>query len=202
MKDSEVHSAVVRWVRKIIGGTVIKADQDGPRPTLPYTIVRLVQQRALREFPQFEEFDPPLTLASSTTVLASEDDLNASLLTDDSALGDVTAYPIIETEWHFSVNAYGRPPIDHKTKLPVSPKPAFPTDILRPLRAAAELAQMNEPLMPGMTVHEVSDVRNLPEVINERIEPRAQIDIYLRGIVRDGFVIDTINRWSFEFERS
>lgn len=96
---------------------------------------------------------------------------------------EVIAKPVIETEWMFSVNVYG----------------PSPTDVLRPLRAAAVLAQVNEPLMPLLNVHEVSQIRHVPEYVNEKWEPRAQMDMFLRGLVKDGYEIDVIEQYSFDF---
>jgi hypothetical protein len=70
--------------------------------------------------------------------------------------------------------------------------------MLRPLRAAEKLLQITEPLFPAVNVHGVSQIRNVPEYVNEKYEPRAQMDLYIRGLVRDGFVIDVIEQYSFE----
>ena len=198
MKDSEVHTAVVAWLASLAGVTVVKAYEGGDAPELPYIAVSLTGVAEVRENAQFDEYDPDLPKASSTEVLASEDDLDASLVFDDSGQGDVTAKPQIETEWRFSVHAYGAHRINPKTDAVVSPRPLTPTDILRPIRAAAQLVQKNEPLMPGLIVHEVSAIRNVPEFVNARWEPRAQMDLFIRGIVADGFVIDVIAYTSFD----
>ena len=99
---------------------------------------------------------------------------------------EVVATPLIETEWRLSLHAYG----------------PEPTDVLRPIRAAAQLAQKNEPLMPGLTVHEVSQIRHVPDFVNEAWRPRAQMDLFVRGIVKDGFVIDVIEEFSHQFIRN
>lgn len=97
----------------------------------------------------------------------------------------IEAAPVIETEWMFSVNAYA----------------VNPTDVLRPLRSAAKLSQMNEPLMPAYTVHTLSQIRHVPEWINEAWEPRSQMDLFLRGLVRDQFAVDVVEQYSFDFEK-
>ncbi|NTS31267.1 hypothetical protein HQ945_08365 [Phyllobacterium sp. BT25] len=97
----------------------------------------------------------------------------------------ILATPVIEVEFRFSVHSYG----------------PSPTDVLRPIRTAFHLTQMNEPLMPGLIPHEISQIRDVPDWINNRWEPRAQMDVFLRGLVKDGFVIDTIEEYSFEFIR-
>lgn len=105
------------------------------------------------------------------------------VLFEDTMFGNapaVRASPVIEIEWNFSLHAFG----------------PDPTDILRPLRSAMHLAQINEPLMPSLIVHEVSIVRNLPEYVNETWEPRAQMDVNVRGLTRDGFLVDVIEEHS------
>lgn len=104
---------------------------------------------------------------------------------EDIASTRIMARPVIEMEWRYSIQAFG----------------GYPSDILRPLYAAAVLAQVNEPLMPGVLIHELSQIRNVPEYINEAWESRAQMDLFLRGLTRDGHLIDTIEQYSFEFDR-
>lgn len=161
MKDTEIQSALVRWLAGITGKTAIKAHQEGAAPALPYLMVNLLTVSEVRGNAQFDDWD-------------------------EDAAGEVTAAPQIETEWHFSIHAYG----------------SSPTDILRPVRAAAQLAQMNEPLMPGLVVHELSMIRNVPDIVNTKWQPRAQMDLFLRGIVQDGFVVDVIEHFSFTHERT
>ena len=201
MTDNEVFSAVVEWLNGLTDLTVIKAYGGVEPPPLPYIMVNYLTMREVREHAQQDNFIPPRTLASSTYATASDDDLTASLVLQDAALGDITASPIIETEWQFSVHCYGVPRIDPKTNELVIPAPAAPTDILRPIRSAAQLAQMNEPLMPGLVVHQLSAIRNVPDFNGARWEPRAQMDLFIRGLVADGFVVDTIDAYSFDFER-
>lgn len=160
MRDSEVHSAVVRWLASITDVTVIKTHESGPVPAEPYLAVNLLTTAEVRENPQFDAF------------------------TDEG--DEVTAAPQIETEWRFSLHAYG----------------SAPSDILRPIRAAAHLAQKNEPLMPGIMVHETSMIRNVPDWINNAWRSRAQMDFAVRGIVTDGFVVDVIETYSLGFERA
>jgi hypothetical protein len=163
MRDTEVHSAFVRWLTSIAAGVkVIKAYGDGARPALPYLMVNQTTIAEVRAHAQRDAYDA-----------------------EDTA-GEIVARPLIETEWTMSVHALG----------------VAPTELLRPVRAAAMLAQKNEPLMPGLHVQDVSAIRFVPEYVNERWEPRAQMDVFLRGMVDDGFVIDVIETYAFEFERS
>lgn len=86
------------------------------------------------------------------------------------------ARPVLEIEWRFSLHAYSE----------------TPTDILRPLRSVAKMVQATEPLYRSLTIHELSQIRNVPDFQNEDWEPRAQMDFIVRGLTRDGVVIDTI----------
>lgn len=92
-----------------------------------------------------------------------------------------TAAPVLEVEWRFSLHAFGA-------------TAALSTDLLRPVRSAVKLTQVMEPLWPSLVVHETSQIRNVPEWINEAWEPRAQMDMMLRGLTRDGFVVDPIEQ--------
>lgn len=82
----------------------------------------------------------------------------------------VTATPVIESEWHFSTHAYG----------------ANPTSLLRRVASAAHITQPMEPMFPTLVIHDVSKIRHVPEFISNAWEPRAQMDIYVRGLTRDG----------------
>lgn len=154
MRDTEVHSATVRWLHSITNVKVIKAFPGKDDPDTPYIVCNFISTREVRENAQDELYE--------------------------EASGEVTAIPVIETEWHFSLHAIG----------------PGPTDILRPVRAAAQLAQKNEPLMPALIIFECSAIRHVPEFKNAHWEPRAQMDFFVRGAVRDGFVIDTIEEFS------
>lgn len=157
MTDDGVHSALVRWLNSLTGATTIKAYQSGPAPAEPYIAVNLTGTVAVRQWAQQTEYEEAQPDTSEQ-------------------YGEVTAFPLIETEWRFSVHAYG-------------PKP---TDILRPVRAAYQLLQRHEPMLPNLVIHEISQIRNVPDWLEERWVPRAQMDIILRGITRDGLVIDVI----------
>ena len=91
------------------------------------------------------------------------------------------AAPIIEVEWQFSIHGFGA-------------TGAISTDLLRPIHSAVELTQVMEPLWPALRVHRTSQTRNVPEYVNEVWEPRAQLDMMLRGLTRDGFTIDPIEQ--------
>ena len=160
MTDDQVHTALAGWLSGITGLTVIKAYQEGDRPALPYVMVNFTGSVRVREWSQDIEYD------------------------EDTA--GITATPPIETEWRFSVHAFG----------------PNPTDILRPIRSAAQLAQKNEALFPALVIHDCSQVRNVPELVNEKWEPRAQMKMALRGLTRDGFLVDVIEKAPFDFDRT
>lgn len=98
----------------------------------------------------------------------------------------VEATPVLEVEWMFSVHGYAD---------------RAPTDLLRRIVSAAELTQVTEPLWPDLSIHGVSEIRNVPEWVNEAWEPRAQIDMFVRGLVKDDHEVDVIEQYSFDFER-
>lgn len=167
MTDQEVWSAVVRWLKARTTLTVIKSHEGGKAPALPYVMVNYLGLFEVREHAQDIEYsegaDP-----------------------DGPDLPPITAKPVIEAEWRFSVHAYG----------------GSPTDILRPIVSAHKLAQMHEPLMPGLIVHEISQIRNVPDWINEQWQPRAQMDFNIRGLTKDGHIIDVIEETSFDIDRA
>lgn len=166
MTDDEVYTALTDWLTTVCGVTVIRTHQGGDAPALPYVAVNMP---TIREVFQHERE----TVYFDTGVPNSEGE------------NQIRASPIIETEWFFSVFAYG----------------ANPTDVLRPIKSAAKLPQMNEPLMPALSLHDISQVRYLPELINKEWEPRAQVDIFLRGLTKDGFIVDVIDEPHFNFEQ-
>jgi hypothetical protein len=90
--------------------------------------------------------------------------------------GQIDMTPIIEMEWNFSVNCYGEAPMN----------------ILRPIIAASHLTQVEEPNFPALVIHQCSPIRNLSEWHDHDWEPRAQMDMDLRGLTADGHLVDTI----------
>lgn len=105
---------------------------------------------------------------------------------EDDTAGEVVARPVIECEWSFSLHAFGT---------------AQPTDLLRPVVSAIKLAQVQEPILPGLVIHEISQIRHIPDYVGEQWRKRAQMDMFLRGVTRDGFVIDVIETTEFDIER-
>lgn len=164
--DHVLMTALQRWLKAVTGGMeVIFANQDGPRPPLPYLMVNLLGDRAIRIHEQAVEYfaDPAGT---------SNPPPNPS----QGPLPDVIARSLIEREWHFSIHSFG----------------PYPTQVLRRLDAASRLAQITEPLFPSVTIHELSRIRDVPEYVNEKWEERANVDMFLRAVTRDEFAINVI----------
>jgi hypothetical protein len=159
MTDDQVVTALVQWLATHTGVTAIRTHESGKAPAMPYVAVNLTGTAELREHAAEVEYADVST--------------------------DVVARPVIETEWRFSVHAYGD---------------ESPTGILRPIRSAVQLAQRLEPMMPTLVIHEVSQIRDVPDWIQNAWRPRAQIDIFVRGLTRDGFVIDVIEQASVTAE--
>ncbi len=160
MTDDEVHSAIVRWVKAKTGQITIKSHQSGPMPTGKYCMVNMTGAVDVREH-------------QITTEYAE-------------TAGQVSAAPVMEREWRFSVHAYG----------------ATPTDTLRPILSALQISQAMEPAYPSLIMHEASQIRHVPDWINNAWQPRAQMDLIVRGITRDAHNIDVIEQYSFDIGRT
>lgn len=93
---------------------------------------------------------------------------------DDSQI-EVT--PVLELEWLMLLFSFGE----------------NGSNALRKIKQAVHLAQIQEPLMPVLNIHETGVINNIPEFVDNRWEPRSQMNIMVRGVTSgDGFVIDTI----------
>lgn len=96
----------------------------------------------------------------------------------------IRAAPAVEAEWRFSVHAYGDEPVSR----------------LRTILTAVKLSQVMEPALPTLIIFENSQIRSIPEWIDNRWEPRAQMDLFVRGIIRDTFDVDTIDTAEFDIK--
>lgn len=171
MTNDQIIGDVVEWIKKATGApAVIRAYESGPRPPVPYIMVNLTGQNEVRDNEHLVEYTP--TRADEPPP------------TEDTAgnpeYPDITAAPVIETEWRFSIHAFAA--TDSQA-----------TDLIRPIKSAQRLSEIMEPLNPNLLIHETSQIRNVPEWVNNAWEPRANIDLFLRGLTRDGFVISTID---------
>lgn len=98
--------------------------------------------------------------------------------------GEVAVSPVMEVEWQFSCHAYA----------------PYPTGLLRPVRSAVQLAAGQVSVLPSIVIHDASQIRNVPDWLNERWELRAQMDIFVRGLTRDGeFPVDVIETAPIDF---
>lgn len=163
MTEDQIRTKLADWIARVTGKTVIFAHEEGKRPALPYLMLNKTGSRAVRDHEQTIDFDPPYP----------DEPVDTS-----TEYPPVTASPVIEREWAFSLHAYA---VEQ------------PSNILRPLDSARRLEQMLEPEYPSLVVFDMSRIREVPEYVNEAWEPRANVDIFLRGLTRDGFVIDVIN---------
>jgi hypothetical protein len=154
--NHQVQTALVKWIKARTAVETIFSHQSGKAPALPYIMVNFMGLFEVRDHEQDIEYSE-----------------GADPVGPD--LPPITARPVIESEWRFSVHAYG----------------TDPTDILRPLVAASKLAQVMEPMMPGLVIHEISQIRNVPDWINEGWQPRAQADVVIRGLTKDGSLSST-----------
>lgn len=166
MTDAEVRSAVVRWLADVTGTTTIKAYQEGPRPATPYLMVNLTAVRAVREHEQ------EIVYANTGEITPAGKD-------------EVSASPVIETEWQFSVHSYG----------------SAPSAPLRKIRSAMKVNQAWEELSP-LTPHEIGRINTVPEMVNEKWEPRANASLFIRGLDRDSFIVDVIEDASLDIDRA
>jgi len=99
---------------------------------------------------------------------------------EDNSEGNpqIEAIPVIESEWKFSIHSMNG------------------SDVLSPLRKMRSRAKMEGPqlgLDSLLSIHEVGDVKNVPEMINNEYEPRGHMMVRVRGYTRDGFLIDVID---------
>lgn len=157
MTEQEVTNALVQFITARLSVLVIQADQSAPDPDVPHIAVRFTGLSETRDNPQGEDFA----------------DLNEE---------DVLQTQIIESEWRFSLHAYGPNPVS----------------IMRKLRAAVHMVPRVKPLMDlKLELHEVSQIRNVPEFFNEKWQPRAQMDLYVRGLTKEGDLVDVIEQASF-----
>lgn len=163
MTNDELHETIVRWIARVTGRTTIKAYQSGPRPAQPYIMVNMTGTARVRENEQAVEYTPDRADEPPPV---------------NGVYPDITAAPVIETEWRFSVHGYGG---------------EQSTDLLRPIESARRLSQILEPVYPDLIVFDTSAIRSVPEWVNNVWEHRANIDLFVRGLTRDGFVISTID---------
>lgn len=90
--------------------------------------------------------------------------------------GKITQAPQVETYWRFIVDVFG-PDAD---------------DTLQKIKTAANVPTALWPLRP-LALAETTRIMTQHELRDQEFKDRAQMTIEVRGIVRDGIVIDTID---------
>lgn len=163
MTEDEVIGATVRFVARVTGLQTIRAHESGKAPALPYAMVNFTGLAEVREHAQTVDY-------TDTGQQNSEGE------------NIIRAAPVVETEWRFSVHAYGPHPVSR----------------LRPIISAMKVSQVMEPAFPALIIFDNSQIRSIPEWIDNRWEPRAQMDLFVRGIIRDGFDVDVIDDLNFD----
>lgn len=102
------------------------------------------------------------------------------------SLQEMKATPIIELEWLMLVYSFGE----------------GQSGALRKLKQAVHLKQVQESLSSNLNIHETGVINSIPEFVDQRWEPRSQLNVMLRGVSNDGFVIDTIEQHTqFDIDR-
>lgn len=99
---------------------------------------------------------------------------------------EVLASPIVPTQFTMLVSGYG----------------VGAENQLNRIKQAAYLPQVQEPMYPVLKIHETGVLNYVPEKVENEWEDRYQMNVELRGVVSDGFVIDTIDSQEFDFNQT
>lgn len=94
-------------------------------------------------------------------------------------LQELKAIPLLELEWLMLVYSFGE----------------GQSAALRKVKQAVHLKQIQEPL-GVLNIHETGVVNSIPEFVDQTWEPRSQMNVMVRGVTTDGFIIDTIEEHS------
>jgi hypothetical protein len=159
--EDDLYTRVIKWLRQRSGLDVIIRDSLGkPRPTGPYGMVNLIRSEAL--------FEP---VTREYAVNPEHVPIPADPATERDP--PFLQIPVTEWEWTFSFNIYAPSGSDAARKV---------------LSAASVLAGV-EGLLP-FVLHRNSAIRRIPELVNEGWEDRVQMDLFIRGLARDGVPVD------------
>jgi len=177
MTDDEVQEALVRWLTTFTGVQTIKARQGIKRPDGAYLMVEKGTVEELYDNPNHIDYDE----------LTSE---------NSEGFNEIKATPIVELEWLMLVFSFGE----------------GQSRALRKVKQAVYLQQIQEALSVDaegqilpmvLNIHDTGVINSIPEFVDQRWEPRSQLNVMLRGVSSDGFVIDTVDRHSpFNVERT
>lgn len=91
----------------------------------------------------------------------------------------ISEAPVRDWFWRFSLNAYG----------------AGGDEILRKVKAASVILTHSRKIAP-LNIFETTRIASIPELLNEDWRRRVQMDIELRGLVRDAMPIDVAEKAS------
>lgn len=95
----------------------------------------------------------------------------------------VRVTPEVPREWTFLFFTYGDAPDVYMNRL----------------KSAVHLPQVQEALLAvGLVIHEVSTANSIPELVGERWEPRAQVNITVRGVSSESFDTSVIEQHEFQ----
>ena len=147
--------------------------------------------RAIKAHPDATRPAKPYLMANriiSGPVFQNRIDDEFTVANAGTASEAISQHPVRDWYWRFSVFAYAD---------------QAPDSLLRKVHVAFDVGThhlLSVHLHP-LHIHEVSAIRHVPEVVENAVENRANMDIELRGIVRDGLVIDVIEKTSFTAER-
>ncbi len=95
-------------------------------------------------------------------------------------LRELKATPLLELEWLMLVYSFGE----------------GQSSALRKVKQAVHLGQIQESLGTALNIHETGVINSIPEFVDESWEPRSQMNIMVRGVSDDGFIIDTIEEYT------
>ena len=105
---------------------------------------------------------------------------------NDQGKAQMEARPVVETEWLFSVHSYGPEPIQQ----------------LKPIRTISKIHGPHQGIDSSLVVFDAAQINDIPQFVNNAWEPRAIMRLSIRGLVRDGFLIDVIDQAPFTVNRS
>ncbi len=100
----------------------------------------------------------------------------------EGAGGTILQAPLIETYWRFMIDVFG----------------SDPEDYLQRLKSAADVPTTLWALRP-LVLFETTRITSENEIRDQSFKGRANMTIEVRGMVRDGFVIDTVEQQTPEF---
>jgi hypothetical protein len=101
---------------------------------------------------------------------------------------EVLGIPWLDTEWTFGLHAYSL---------------GDPTEVLRQLRSISYLPQLKEraSFFPDFDILDFSPISYLPELVENRWEPRAITKVRVHGVTLDSYVVDVVDIAPVSVER-